>query len=180
MNTIDKNITLIKGLHPGFILERELKKRNLPKRRLALCIGEYPQLLGDITKGRRRINAALSIRLGKALDLEESFFLVLQAYYDIEQQKKELARQNHPYLKLIRPVLFWDTDINSINWEKSKVSVIQRTFERGNEQEIMEIIRFYGKKMVHSILKQLSTSSAPIESNIEKFLGCNCDYQTKI
>lgn len=170
MSTIEENITLLKGIHPGIILERELKKRKLPKRRIALTIGEFPQLLGDITKGKRRINPALSIRLGDALGIDESFFSVLQAYYDIKQQKKKQARKKLPNLKLLRPVLFWDTDINSIDWEKSKASVIRRTFERGNDQEILEIIRFYGKKEVQAILAQISNLSSVMESNMEKYL----------
>lgn len=170
MSTIEENITLLKGIHPGIILERELKKRKLPKRRIALIIGEYPQLLGDITKGKRRINPALSIRLGDALGIDESFFSVLQAYYDIEQQKKIQARNKQPNLKLLRPVLFWDTDINSINWEKSKASVIRRIFEWGNGQEILEMVRFYSKKEVQTILAQISNPSAVMESNMEKYL----------
>jgi antitoxin HigA-1 len=89
MNIIEENIALIKGIHPGIILSRELKKRKLPKRQLALKIGEYPQQIGDITNGKRRINPSLSIRLGNALDFDESFFSVLQTYYDIDQEKKK-------------------------------------------------------------------------------------------
>ena len=170
MSTIEENIALLKGIHPGIILERELKKRKLPKRRIALTIGEYPQLLGDITNGKRRINPSLSIRLGDALGLDESFFSVLQAYYDIEQQKKKQAKEHLPNLILLRPILFWDTDLNSIDWQKSKVSVIKRIFERGNSQEIMEIIRFYGKKEVQTILTQISHRSAVLKSNMEKYI----------
>ncbi|MFV0269372.1 MAG: DUF6922 domain-containing protein [Draconibacterium sp.] len=93
----------------------------------------------------------------------------MQAYYDIEQQRKIQARNKLPDLKLLRPVLFWDTDINSINWEKSKASVIRRTFERGNDQEILEIIHFYGKRKVQAILAQISNRSSVMESNMEKY-----------
>lgn len=170
MSSIEENITLFRGIHPGIILERELRERNIPKRRIALSIGEYPQLLGDITKGKRRINPSLSIRLGDALGIDVCFFSVLQAYYDIEQQKKKQTQNVHPNLKLLRPVLFWDTEFNSINWEKSKTSVIRRLFERGNDKEIMEIIRFYGKKEAQTILAQISNRSAVLESNMQKYL----------
>ena len=135
-----------------------------------MSIGEYPQLLGDITKGKRRINPSLSIRLGDALGIDESFFAILQAYYDIEQQKKKQTQNEHPNLKLLRPVLFWDTDINSINWVKSKASVIRRIFERGNEQEIREIIRFYGEQEVQTILALISNRSSILEDNMQKYL----------
>lgn len=169
MSTLEENITLLKGIHPGIILERELKKRKIPKRRIALTIGEFPQLLGDITKGKRRINPVLSIKLGDILGIDESFFSVLQAYYDIEQQKKKQARNKLPDLKLLRSVLFWDTDINSIDWEKNKTSVIRRIFERGNDHEIPEIIRFYGEKEVQAILAQISNRSSVMKRNMEKY-----------
>ena len=152
MYATDSNIDLIKGIHPGIILERELSKRGLSKRSFAMSINEYPQLLGDITKGKRRINPSLSIRIGNALDLDESFFSVLQAYYDIRQEKRIRSSLVHPDLKKFRPVIFWDTDIKTIDWEKNKPSVIRRIFERGNDQEINEIIRFYGKKEITAIL----------------------------
>ena len=102
--------------------------------------------MGDITKGKRKINPSLSIRIGKALGLDESFFSVLQAYYDIRQEKRKLAGLVHPDFQKFRPVIFWDADIEKIDWEKNKPSVIRRIFERGNEEEINEIVRFYGKK----------------------------------
>jgi len=48
-----------------------------------------------------------------------------------------------PDLSKFRPALFWDTDINTINWKKQKRSVIQRVNERGNAIEKEEIARFY-------------------------------------
>jgi hypothetical protein len=43
--------------------------------------------------------------------------------------------------------------MEKINWEKQKKAVIKRVFERGNEKEKKEIIRFYGKDSVNDILK---------------------------
>ena len=170
MNEIDSNIAIIKGIHPGIILERELKKRKLPKRRFALSINEYPQLLGDITKGKRKINPSLSIRIGKALGLDESFFSVLQAYYDIKLEKEKQSNLVHPDLKKFRPVVFWDTDIKTIDWEKNKPSAIRRIFERGNEQEINEIIRFYGKKNISAILIRTKDLSPTAKNNKSLYL----------
>jgi len=154
MLAIDSNITFIKGIHPGIILERELKKRGLSKRSFALSINEYPQLLGDITKGKRRITPSLSIRIGQALGLDENFFSVLQAYYDIKHEKGKHSYLRHPELKKFRPVVFWDTDMKTIDWEKYKPSIIRRIFEWGNKEEINEIIRFYGRKEITKILRQ--------------------------
>jgi len=49
-----------------------------------------------------------------------------------------------PDLSLLRPVLFWDTKMGKIDWHKQRKAVIKRVFERGNEIEKNEIIRFYG------------------------------------
>lgn len=149
---MNNTISLIKGIHPGFVLERELKQRKLRKGSFALSINEYPQTLGAIIKGKRRMNAALSLKIEKALDIEEGFFMVLQAYHDIEVEKNKQDTET-PDLTKLRTILFWDTDINTIKWQKYRKSVIKRVFERGNEEEQAEIIRFYGEDVVNEVIK---------------------------
>lgn len=53
----------VKGIHPGAILKRELKKKNIKSIQLANAIGEYPQTIHAITKEKRGINPKLSIKL---------------------------------------------------------------------------------------------------------------------
>lgn len=62
-----------------------------------------------------------------------------------------------PDLSLLRPVLFWDTRMESIDWAQQKRAVIDGVWERGNEQEKKEIIRFYGKDVVKDILNRKET-----------------------
>jgi plasmid maintenance system antidote protein VapI len=147
-----KTQATIRGIHPGIILERELKRRNLRKGPFALSINEFPQTLGSITKGKRRMNIPLALKIEHALDIEEGYFMMLQVYYDIEQEKRKYPTVR-PDLSKLRRVLFWDTDIEKIDWQKQKRAVIRRVFERGNAQEKKEITRFYGKKEVEGILK---------------------------
>ena len=78
-----------KGIHPGIILERELKKRNLKKGPFALSLKEYPQTLNDITKGKRGLTPALSLKIDSALGLEEGTMLILQTYYEIKKEKQK-------------------------------------------------------------------------------------------
>ena len=59
-----------------------------------------------------------------------------------------------PNLALIRKALFWDTDINKIDWDKQYKAVIKRVFERGNEEEKLEIKRFYGNDVVEKVLSE--------------------------
>lgn len=150
---MDTTISIIKGIHPGIILARELKKRKLAKGRFANSINEHAQTIATISKGKRRMNVGLSLKIEHTLDMEEGYFMLLQTYYDIEREKKKSVKKSHPDLSKIRPVIFWDTNINKIDWEKNKIAVINRIFKRGNKQEMDEIIRFYGKNRVDSIIQ---------------------------
>jgi plasmid maintenance system antidote protein VapI len=149
----------LKGIHPGLVLERELNKRHLRKGFFALSLQEYPQTLTAITKGKRGMNTALSLKIERALGIEEGYFMILQVYYEIEEEKR---KQNISWTNLpqLRPVLFWDTKMASLDWEKQKKAIIKRVFERGNDIEKNEIIRFYGAKTVDDLLnKRLQNAS---------------------
>ena len=167
---MDINLSLIKGIHPGLILERELKKRELAKGKFALSINEFPQTLVAIIKGKRRMNPAMSLKIEHAFNWEEGTLMILQVYFDIEQEKKKQAKNFHPDLSEIRPIIFWDTDIANIDWNKSKQAIINRIFERGNEQEITEIIRFYGQHVVLSALDFNQSELPTVIENRQKYL----------
>ncbi|MFG4003365.1 helix-turn-helix transcriptional regulator [Flavobacterium aquidurense] len=152
---MEKTLDIIKGIHPGFVLERELEKRNLGKGQFAISAGEFPQTLTAITKGKRRMNTPLAMKIEKLLGIEEGYFMILQVYYDIAQEKKKNKNENikaSPNLNLLRKVIFWDTDMKTIDWQKQKKAVVKRIFERGNEMEKKEISRFYGKQTVDAIV----------------------------
>lgn len=159
------NLQLLKGIHPGLVLERELEKRHLRKGVFALSLQEYPQTLTAITKGKRGMNTSLALKIEEALGLEEGYFMILQVYYDIEQEKKKQNKLRIDLPKL-RPVLFWDTKINTIDWEKQKKAIIKRVFERGNEMEKKEIIRFYGVQTVDAILNLLPNNDDKLRDKI--------------
>ena len=79
---------------------------------------------------------------------------------------------NKPDLSKIRKTLFWDTTIDRIDFTAHSQYVINRVFERGIEEEILETIRFYGKD---TILENLNRNGNPLmrhqlEANIEKYL----------
>jgi len=148
---MNSQLSIIKGIHPGIMLERELKQRHLLKGPFAISLREYPQTLVSITKGKRRMNTNLALKIEKTLEIEEGFFMMLQLYYDIAEIKRRQPGSK-PDLTKLRRVLFWDTKMENIEWEKQKKSVIKRVFERGNEIEKEEIVRFYGQENVDIIL----------------------------
>ena len=131
---MNREIAIVKGIHPGIYLERKIQQQHLKKGKLAVALNEYPQTLSTITKGKRDMNTALALKLEKTLGLEEGTLMILQVYYDIEQLKRQ-QHNDKPDLRKIRPVLFWDTDMNYIDWRRQYRAVIRRVFERGNVQE---------------------------------------------
>lgn len=167
---MEKSLSKYKGIHPGAILERELKKRNLKKAPFALSLNEYPQTINDITKGKRGMTTALSLKIDEALGLEEGTMHILQAYYEIKIEKQKYNLQNRPDLTIIRKILFWDTDINKIDWQKQYKAVIERIFQRGNDEEKKEILKFYGKEKIKAITgsTKISGNSLPIMPHLKK------------
>lgn len=91
-------ISILKGSHPGFILDRKLEERNLRKRPFAISINEHPQTLNAIIKGQRGINTQLALKIENALGLEESYLMTLQVFYDIKEEKRRRQQHAHPDL----------------------------------------------------------------------------------
>ena len=79
----------------------------------------------------------------------------------------------HPNLEHYRKAVFWDTDIEMLDWEKNRQWIIRRVFEYGGEEEILETLRFYGKDVVKEVLLGI-TDERKLESrseNIKKYLN---------
>ncbi len=145
-------LDILKGIHPGKFIERELNKMHISKRQFSFSVDEYPQTLGSIIKGNRKMNLDLALKIEQKLGLEEGFLMLLQLYYDINEIKQQ--QQNvKPDLSKLRTVLFWDTTLDKIDWQQQKKAIINRVFTRGNQEEKNEMIRFYGENQVNEVLK---------------------------
>lgn len=166
-------IEILKGLHPGVFLQYELDKQNLKSGKFAESIGEHPQTLSAIIRGRRSMNIPLSLRIENALNLEEGLLMTLQVYYDIAQEKLKLVKKNKPDLSKFRSVLFWDTSLENIDFDEHKQYVINRVFERGLDVEIEEIVRFYDCEVIlESIRKdKKSLFESVVKDNLRKYLN---------
>lgn len=150
----------IKGIHPGTLLRWELNNRNLKGSELADAIGEHKQTISAILNKRRDMNPSLSIKLSKEFKTDNDYFMLLQASYDVKLVA-ESEIKNTPNLNNIRRVLFWDTNFNTIDWNKNKKAVIQRILERGSKTEINELISFYGRKTISKEIKSIKKSFLP-------------------
>ncbi len=140
-------------IHPGLLVAFILKKRGIGKSKFAISLQEYPQTFSSITSGKRSMNTKLALKIERALNLREGYLMTQQLYYDIEKIK-EKEDKPHPDLSKIRRILFWDTKFEKIDWIKYKDSIIKRVFERGDDEEKNEIVRFYGKGTVAKVLNE--------------------------
>jgi len=143
-------VNLLKGICPGLVLTHELKKRQLSNRELALLINENPQILDAITKGEGQFDTSLALKIERALGIEEGYFMVLRSFYEV--RKGEQVPGIRPDLSKIRRGLFWDTDIEKIDWQQQRRAVIRRIFERGNDEEKNEILQFYGQIVIDQFM----------------------------
>lgn len=140
---MDSRINIVKGIHPGKLIERDLKKKHLTQRFLAEKTGIPYQTINAIIMVRRKLTIGQALKIETILHYEEGFLAILQTHYDIEQYKDREFKKHFDKGPRIRRSLFWDADFDKINWTRSKKAVIRRVLERGNTAEVDEIRRFY-------------------------------------
>jgi len=155
------------GINPGAVLERELKRRLINRVLFAASISETLQVVNAIIRGRKRISPKLSLKMDRALGIEDGSFYLLQAHYDIRQAAIGLSQDNAP---VFRKVLFWDTDVTKIDWTGQYKAVIRRVFERGNDEEKQEALNFYGKDKIKEVSgsEQAAGNSLPVMAHLNK------------
>ena len=84
----------LRNIHPGEVLMEEfLNPLGISQNALARAIGVPPRRINEIALGKRSITADTAVRLARALSTSEAFWMGLQADYDLEQARSELADQ---------------------------------------------------------------------------------------
>ena len=70
---------------PGeVLLEEFLNPLGISQYRLAKAMGVPPRRINEIIHGKRRITPETGIRLSRALGLSDSYWITMQAHYDLE------------------------------------------------------------------------------------------------
>ena len=68
-------------------------------------------------------------------------------YFCINQYKMDFEK------KILRRELFWDINVNDIDFERHKQFIIERITLRGNFEEFLSMIRYYEKNVVGTALQ---------------------------
>lgn len=160
------NINKIKGVPPFAFLKREIEKKKISQKKFAQTLNEHPQTLNAILKNRRKISIGLALKIEKELGLEEGYISILQTYYEIAIEKQKQTNSK-PDLNIITKGLFWEYDLEKIDWIRYADFIIERTFERGNTLEKEEITRFYGKQKTSSTLQKPKRKKMSLAQNIQ-------------
>jgi addiction module HigA family antidote len=79
-------------IQPGeILLEEFLKPFGVSQYELAKVIGVSPRRINEIVHGKRAITPDTALRLSRAFDVSDRFWLNLQNRYDLEIEKTRLA-----------------------------------------------------------------------------------------
>ena len=156
----------------GAILDRIRRKRSLSQRKLAESAGLSPQSINNYIHNRRKMSPQVSEKLSNALNLsDKNYFTIAQQNHRNFTENLGRRSATTPDLSKLRPAVFWDTRLDRIDWQGNKRWVIQRVFEYGNDTEMSEIIRYYGKEQTHGILSRIQSrwhAATRIVANLQK------------
>jgi antitoxin HigA-1 len=79
------------NIHPGEVLLQEfLAPMGISQNALARTIGVAPRRINEIVLGKRAVTADTALRLARAFGTSESFWMGLQADYDLEEARAKI------------------------------------------------------------------------------------------
>lgn len=78
-------------VHPGRLLKRELKARDMSANRLALELKVPSGRITEILNGKRGISPETALRLGQFLGTGARFWLNLQTSYELAIAERDLG-----------------------------------------------------------------------------------------
>ena len=159
MDSLLPSFQHVTGIHPGAILRYALQQKKWSGKGLAALINEHPQTISAILNERRGINPALSIKLAGEFGVENDYFMLLQAAWEVKQASKQ-ATPLRPAPELPK-ALFWDTNFDQIHWQQQSRAVIQRVLERGSERDLQVLLAYYGPTTLHDVASQLGQNALP-------------------
>jgi addiction module HigA family antidote len=137
------DIQAYKGIAPGKIIAHSLKERGLSQKELAERTHCHAQTISAIVTGTRDIPQDLSFRLDKELGFKDGFFMLVQTYYKIRIHSLKAQSTTKKVIPSIRRIVFWDIDMDSLDWQANKEFILQRVSERGNEDENKQVKAYY-------------------------------------
>ena len=143
-------IHIIKGLHPGLLIKRELEKQGLGLEQWAAHVKLRIPTARAILQGKRLLSARLAARIEAFFGWESGLLSRLQDCWAKEQDNA--ANQDTAVLLChIRRAVFWDADIKAIDMVKHRNAIIRRVLTRGDADEIALVRSYFGLDIYESV-----------------------------
>jgi antitoxin HigA-1 len=83
----------MRAVHPGRILKRELKARELSANALALALRTPSGRITDILNEKRAVTTETAMRLGRYFGQSPRFWINLQSNYDLALAEAEMGKR---------------------------------------------------------------------------------------
>lgn len=155
------------------VLKRIMEKKQITQKELSHKSDVITQRINDILKGKRKFTVEISLCIERALGIDiEGFFYQIQCKHEIYKYRQLEKAKQRPDMNQFSAALFWDTNMEFMDWDKYKSWVIQRIFEYGDEAAIKEAITFYGQSTIETVLSSIrDTRKQDIrDKNLKKYI----------
>ncbi len=120
----------------------------MSQKSLARFIGMSYSSLNKALNGHSRFSVEQATAIDSFFGYEASFIFRLQMVTKTKITKitdnNLICKDKIPY---IRPCVFWDTDMKSLDWIRHRNFIEQRVVTHGNQEEKNAIANFYQSKM---------------------------------
>ena len=84
---------MMKPIHPGRILKREMNARRLSANKLALALRVPSGRITQIINGKRRISAESALRLSRYFGNSARFWMNLQTRYELATVERDIGQK---------------------------------------------------------------------------------------
>ena len=142
-------------IHPGEVLEQELKERGIAHNEFASTVGMPSSVLSAIIKGKRSVTPDIAVLLEAALGKDAAFWLSLQAQRDIED-----AKRKEVFLRKQQDIETWKQIKDYCN-----VNYLDKYFEGGLGTSIREkidaVYALFGVKDVQGLRNKFLSDVDP-------------------
>ncbi len=140
------------------IIKKDLRKRKLSQKDLARIIGVSEDELNHALNGKSCFSKQQAASIDRFFGYEESFTIRLQMIATSKKSKVDSKKLNskidsvntsedNPSLDyeipMVRSCVFWDIDMQSLDWIRHQKFIERRIAQYGNQEEKIAIARFY-------------------------------------
>lgn len=153
------------AVHAGEYIKDELEARRMTQKELATLTGIQTSILNDIIRGRRNVTAEQSVLIGKAMEIDDTFFYDMQKKYDID-----CARISRNVAEQLAAMKVWNVlkEIISVKYFKKigiltsdikkNIGVIFQIFNVNNLEELFVLREQEAQLVYYKKSEKLKTS----------------------